>query len=219
MAAVLALAAILGLWQSAEKNDQPLVSATDPTHLSCTVWTGKSWTTPAARSARTPQKQSSKGFVAYAEVKVAVNGEDCENTTTVYVASSPTEKFRAVYLKSPSESGGNGIRLIGWSPNGNQLLAEVTVWAYETDTGYGHIPVIYDASTNSTKEISALGKALDQFFGADCEFEQSVQNWRNDQQLVIKVSRTPLSDEPKLLAYDLQSESLQPTQPSPRSAK
>ena len=38
----------------AKKNDEPLVSATNPTYLSCTFWTGKAWSKPAARSARTP---------------------------------------------------------------------------------------------------------------------------------------------------------------------
>jgi len=58
----LTLAMLFGWWQSADKKDQPLVSAMDPAYLSCTVWTGKEWTKPAARSARTPQLTSSKAF-------------------------------------------------------------------------------------------------------------------------------------------------------------
>jgi len=228
MNALIVLVLLFAWPQSADSKDQPLVSASDPAHLSCTVWTGKSWTSPKARSARTPQKQSAKGFVAYAEVKVAANGAECENTTTLYVAAGPGEKFRSVYAKGPSESGGNGIRLVGWSPSGDQLLAEVTVWEYETDTGTGYIPVIYNASTNSTKELLVLGKALGRFFGADCEFEQSVRGWRNDQQIIVRVSRTPSSEEyeqhfcvdrPKLFAYDLQKDTLESIRPSPTKPK
>jgi hypothetical protein len=228
MNALVVLALLFAWPQSADKKDQPLVSATNPAYLACSVWTGKNWTAPTARSAKTPQKQSPKGFVAYADVKVAINGSECENTTTLYVASATGKKFRAVYVKKGSESDGNGIRLIGWSPNGDQLLAEVTVWAYETDTGYEYIPIIYSAIANSTKEILTLGKALDRFFGPDCEFEQSVRSWRNDRQIIVRVSRTPLSDEyeqhfcfdkPKLLAYDLQKDNLQSIEATPSRPK
>ena len=59
------LAAILfGSFQSSRKDNQPLVSATNPAYLSCTVWTGKGWSKPTARSARTPLKQSPKGYRA-----------------------------------------------------------------------------------------------------------------------------------------------------------
>jgi len=218
MNALIILALFLAWPQSTDKKDQPLASTTNPAYLSCTVWTGKSWTSPATRSARTPLMKSSRGLLAYGEVKAAANGGECENTTELYVAAGPGEQFRRVYTKGPSDSGGNGIRLVGWSPSGDQLLAEVTVWEYETDRGFGYIPVIYNTSTNSTKEIPALGKALDRFLGSDCEFEQSVRGWKNERRIIVQVSRTPLSDEyeqhfcfnkPKLLDYDLQKDTLQ----------
>ena len=140
----------------AKKNDEPLVSATNPTYLSCTFWTGKAWSKPAARSARTPVARSPRGFLAYGEVKVEVQNDDCGNTTTLYVAAGEGKEFRNVYKK---DGGGNGIRTIGWSPDGDHLLAEVTLWTYESDTGFEYTPVIYDAATSTAQENLALEKA------------------------------------------------------------
>lgn len=116
---VLLLNLLLAGAPQASKSNEPLVSATNPTYLSCTFWTGKTFSKLEARSARTPALRSPKGFLAYGEVRVEVQGEDCENTTTLYVATGEGKEFKAVYKK---DGGGNGIRIIGWSPSG------VTCW-------------------------------------------------------------------------------------------
>jgi hypothetical protein len=205
----------------ASKNDEPLVSATNPTYLSCTFWTGKRWSKPAARSVRTSVARSPKGFLAYGEVKVTVQSDDCENTTTLYVAAGEGKEFRNVYKK---EGGGNGIRIIGWSPEGDQLLAEVTSWAYETDTGFEYTPVIYNAATSTAQENSALEKALSDHMGKDCSFEHNLIRWKTNRQVLVRIS--PYQDvdgsdeyscvkQPKLLSYDLQTNSLIPFPPRP----
>jgi hypothetical protein len=213
---------LLAFFQSSDKKDQPLVSATDPAFLSCAVWTGKQWTKPMARSARTPVFRSSKGLSAYGEVQVVVHGSDCENTTTLHVSRSPQAEFKIVYTKNMTDSDGNGIRLVGWSPDGSKLLAEVTSWKYETDSSFDFAPVIYDVSADSAKEQSALGKSLLLYFGSSCEFDYSVRNWETDQQIRIRISPTPESreyeqhfcvDHPKLFVYDLLKDKLQPIQP------
>jgi hypothetical protein len=159
--------------------------------------------------------ESHKGFRAYGEVKVVVKDGSCENTTKLYVASASERSFRPVY--SPSVSDGNGIRLVGWSPNGDKLLAEVTLWRYETDLGYGHLALIYDLSKGSAKEVSALDRARNRHFGADCEFELAVQGWKTDEQLLGRISRTPESEEykqhfcvkePQLVVFDLLKETV-----------
>lgn len=222
MVFVWALAALLGSWQSTDKKDQPLVSATNPVYLSCTVWTGKDWSKPAARSARTPVRQSPKGYRAYGEVSVEVNGEDCENTTKLYIAKPNESEFKVVY--TTSEDGGNGIRLVGWSPNGDRLLAEVTFWAYESDAGFGFIPLIYDSSSNSAKEVQAMDKTLMRLLGSGCSFEDHVRGWKTDERLLVRVSPSFGVDEdedsscvkePRLFLYDLQRDTLQPIQPKP----
>lgn len=223
MVFVWALAALLGSWQSADKKDQPLVSATNPVYLSCTVWTGKDWSKPTARSARTPVKQSSKGYRAYGEVSVEVSGEDCENTTKLYIAKPNENEFKVVY--TTSEGGGNGIRLVSWSPSGEKLLAEVTSWAYESDAGFGFIPLIYDSSSNSAKEIQTMDKTLMRLLGSACSFEDHVRGWRTDERLLVRVSPSFGVDEdedsscvkePRLFLYDLQKDALQPIQTQPK---
>ncbi|MFI5058119.1 MAG: hypothetical protein ACHQLQ_08020 [Candidatus Acidiferrales bacterium] len=218
MIATIAFALLFSWRQTAEKNAQPLISATNPEYLGCTIWTGKEWTKPSPRSARTPLLESAKGFLAYAEVKVAVNDGTCTNTTTLYIASGAGKKFKIAYTKLPSASDGNGIRLIGWSPSGDRLLAEVNLWKYETDLGYDHVALIYDASTDLAREIPALDEALTRHFGPDCEFELAVKGWKTNEQILVKISRTPESEEyeqhfcvkePRTLVYDLQKETVQ----------
>jgi hypothetical protein len=216
MILVMLTAILLGWLQSPRKDDGPLVSATNPTYLSCTVWTGKDWSKPAARSARTVVKQSSKGYRAYGEVSVTVHYEDCDNTTTLYVAAPGAKEFKVVY--TTSQGGGNGIRLVDWSPSGERLLAEITFWTYESDVGFGYLPVIYNASTNSAREVQSMDKALVGLLGSDCGFEDHVRGWRTEEQLLVIVSpslgveqdeESSCVKQPRSLLYNLRNDTLQ----------
>ena len=200
----------------ATKNNEPLVSATNPTYLSCVFWTGKAWSKPSARSARTPVVRSPKGFLAYGEVIVAIQDDDCENTTTLYVAVGEGKEFRSVYKK---EGGGNGIRIIGWSPGGDHLLAEITSWAYETDTGFEYTPVVYDSVTSAALENLALEKALIDHLGKGCSFEHNLTRWKTNGQVFVKISPYEAVDgsdeyswvkKSKLFLFDLRTNSLLP---------
>jgi hypothetical protein len=224
MIATIAFALLFSLWQTAEKSTQPLISATNPEYLGCTTWTGKGWTKPSPRSARTPLIESPKGLRAYAEVRVAVYNGTCTNTTTLYVSPEAGQKFKIVYTKQPSASDGNGIRLISWSPSGDRLLAEVNLWTYETDTGYRHLALLYDASTGLTKEVPALDEALNRHFGPDCNFETAIKGWKTDNQILVKISAYIDSEEgeehscvkdPVTLVYDLQKGTIQPARARP----
>jgi hypothetical protein len=228
MIAAIAFTFLFSLLQTADKSTQPLISATNPEYLGCTTWTGKEWAKPSPRSVRTPQIVSTKGFLAFAEVKVAVSDGTCTNTTTLYVASDAGKKFKIVYTKLPSASDGNGIRLIGWSPNGDKLLAEVNLWKYETDLGYDHVALIYDAPADSAKEIPALDEALNRRFGTDCNFEVAIKSWRTDEQILVKVSayndpeegeEHSCVKEPVTLVYDLQKGTIHLARPRPRKQK
>ncbi len=201
--------------QAAQENNQPRVSATDTSYLSCTVWNGHEWTKPTARSARTPVIQSPKGMRAYAEVKVAIENGACENSTTLHIAHGVGGRFKSVYTKT---RGGNGIHLRGWSPSGDELLGEVNLWEYKTDRGYDHGAVVYDAASDSAKEIPELNHALLQHFGPDCEFEHEIQGWKNNEQILVKVSKSAEDDSyeqhfcverPRLYVFDLQTKALQ----------
>src|ERR1700740_89202 len=125
----LALAVLLSWWQDG-KGSQPLVSASDPASLACSVWNRHGWSKPVSKSVRTPVLESPKGFRAYAKVDATFTGASCENTIKLYVSGAAGQRFKVVYTKGPSDSGGNGIHLVGWSPDGNKLLAQVNTWEY-----------------------------------------------------------------------------------------
>ena len=225
MLPTLAFILLFGWWQSAT-TQLPRVSATDTAYLSCTTWTGKNWTSNTARSAQTQVLESPKGYRAYAKVDVVVKSDgSCENTTMLFAATGAGRNFKVVYRRRPSGSNGDGsgIRLIGWSPDGAKLLAEVNVWRYEADTGYGHVPLVYDVSAGTAKEIDALFPVLENHFPTECEFELVTQGWQTNELLQVKVSRTPESDEyeqnfcvkkPLLLFFDLRTETLQAGKPA-----
>jgi len=81
--------------------------------------------------------------------------------------------------------------LIGWSPSGDRLLAEVNLWTYDSDAGYDHVPLIYNAHTDSAKEISGVDQVVSRHFGPNCEFELAVTGWKTDDQILVKVSQSP----------------------------
>lgn len=221
---IIMIALLLGTLQSSDRKVQPvqhLASDTDTSYLSCTVWTGKEWSKPVARTAKTPVLESTTGLRAYGEVQVAVNGDRCENTTTLVVSKVSGEDSKIVFTRTSEDSPGNGIRLVGWSPNGSKLLIEVTTWKYNTNPRYEYLPVVYDVSIDSATEISALEKAFAKYFNTGCEFQFSVRSWVNEQQVVVKISHTPEShdyeqhfcvDRPRLLVYDLQKDKVQTMQ-------
>jgi hypothetical protein len=223
MLTIIVFTILLGWSQAAEKYTQPVISATDPFYLGCVTWTGKEWTKPTARSARTPIWRSSKGLIAYAEVVVTLGGDACENTSAIYVASGNGREFKAVWSKRPSEVAGNGIRLIGWSPDGNKLLAQVNSWRYNSDMGFDYAALIYDASTGSAHEVSALDDAFRRRFGANCDFDLSVKGWMTSNRIVVKVLKPQESegdelvscvDRPRIFVYDLQKETVEPNRHS-----
>jgi hypothetical protein len=200
----------------AQNANQPRVSATDTSYLSCTFWNGHDWTDRTARSARTQMAESPNGLRAYGEVSVVLTEEFCQNTTTLHVASGVGQTFKVIYTKADRE--GNGIHLIGWSPSGQKLLAEVNTWEYETDGGFDHIALIYDASTGSAKEIPAVSRAVSRHFGPDCEFEVAIAGRKTDVQILVKVSRPPKSESyeqhfcvnrPRTFVFDLSRDALQ----------
>jgi hypothetical protein len=207
--------------QAAQDVDRPRVSATQTPYLSCTVWNGHEWTQPAARSAQTPVIESAKGARAYAEVKVAIDNGICFNTTTLYIADGAGKTFTTVYIKSGN---GNGIHIIGWSPNGDELLAEVNVWRYQTDIRYDHFAVLYHVSSETTIELPELNHALLEQFGSKCQFERTIQGWKDDGQILVKISKSPADasyeqhfcvERDRIFVFDVQSKALRAYQNRP----
>ena len=136
-----------------------------------------------------------------------------------HIAAPGATEFKVAY--TTSQGGGNGIRLLDWSPSGDRLLAEITFWTYESDAGFGYLPVIYDAPTNSAREVQAMDKALVGFLGSDCVFEDHVRGWRSEERLLVRVSPSVGVEEDEesscvkqqlLFLYDLRKDLLQPFQ-------
>ena len=211
--AILVMVASALTWSQTAANDShPAPSATSTEYLSCTIWKGKLPNPPTERSVRTPMLQSPKGSRAYGEVSVAVEGRDCENTTTLNVASSASPEFSMVYKARGAN--GNGIRLIGWSPSGDKLLAEMNHWDYFTDGGFNYVPLIYDSTANQAIEMKSADEALTQHFGTECDFEPTVEGWKSDTQILIRVSKAPADElneqkpcvkKPQTFIFDLES--------------
>ena len=220
MIPAIALLLALGWPQASGKAPQPRISATGTAYLGCSAWTGESWTAAITRTARTPVKASPRGYRAYAEVKAVASGDACENTTRLYVAAAGANTYKLAYTISPAAREGNGIRLIGWSPNGDKLLAEVNLWEYETEGGFDHVILVYDAAAQATKVLHP-DQALSRRFGANCESELSIDAWETDERVLIKVSRSSEDEsyqrhfcvqEPREFVFDLQKQTLQPRQ-------
>jgi hypothetical protein len=199
--------------QSTSRANEPLVSATNPFYLSCTYWDGKTFTDPASRSAMTPILESKNGFRAYGEVRVTVKDGNCDNTTTLFVASTSNAEFKTAYTK---EGDGNGIRLVGWSPDQTKLLFEVNNWRYFSDGGFENVSVIYDSKRNSTAEFPDLDKTIMNYFGSECDFEHSTRRWKTDSQFVVRITpplpsedeQHPCASSPLLLVYEIEKKAV-----------
>jgi hypothetical protein len=99
-----------------------------------------------SRSSRTPILVSpDRAFRAYAESDVVSTGEECKNTSKLFVASRDNQRFRVVLTVEPSSQAlGNSIDIIDWSPTGHRLLLAQGFWQYGSDVG-GSWVRIFDA--------------------------------------------------------------------------
>src|SRR5258706_15356084 len=80
MFASVVLIAALGVPLPAQKANQPRISATDTSYLSCTLWNGHGWKDRTARSARNQMDETPEGFRAYSEDIGVISSEIIQNT-------------------------------------------------------------------------------------------------------------------------------------------
>jgi hypothetical protein len=139
----------------------------------------------SSRSLKTDVLSSGSGNRAYAVVTATGKGEgSCENTTALFVSTSHSV-FRTVYTRSASGTqDGNGIQLIGWSPDGQKLLAVATDWAYGSDAALGKIAVIYDTASGKSNEVPVFPQLV-KFFGEECGLDFLVQGWTSDHSFTV----------------------------------
>src|SRR5437763_11883986 len=138
-----------------------------------------------SRSFVSPTWTSKMGWRAYASVTAEGENLSCHNAATLYIAK-PDSAFAPVFRAVPKGTqDGNGIRIVGWSPGGNKLLAEATDWAYGSDAGLNRTVLIYEAARGlRTVDID---KGLNERFGRECLFDYTVTRWESESSILLRL--------------------------------
>jgi hypothetical protein len=202
----------------------PLMCQTGNNTASLSCWEGKDRSNFQSRRAKTPTAKSSGGF-AYAEAiaeatKDMGDAQFCKNKVQLFYSKDGSD-YKVVYEKAGLEDQGVGIRVLGWSHTGNQLLIEVAVWGYDRDVDVVKSALALDSTTGKVRELP-LPDAFERVLGKDCEYDSSVVGWGSDDSVLVRVGKTPTTtrynqtfcvDKPTVYAFNLQSGNLQRSGP------
>ena len=202
----------------------PLMCQTGNTTASLSCWEGKDRSNFQSRRAKTATAKANGGF-AYAETiaeasKDMGDAQFCKNRVQLFYSKDGND-YKVVYEKTGLEDQGVGIRVLGWSHTGNQLLIEVGVWGYDRDADVVKSALALDSATGQVRELP-LSDAFERVLGKDCEFDSSVVGWANDDSVLVRVAKTPTTarynqtfcvDKPTVYAFNLQSGKLQRSGP------
>ena len=166
-------------------------SADATSSLSC--WDSHRGGTFQTRHAKSAVSKSSAG-AAYAEVTAEASTDSgqaqfCKNKVQLFF-SKDDKNYQVIYEKTGLDDQGVGIRLLGWSQDGNQLLMELLVWGYDIDRDVVKSALLLDGGTEQVKELP-LADAFEHVFGKDCEFDSSVVGWQGNDRVLIRVAKTP----------------------------
>jgi hypothetical protein len=112
----------------------------------------------------------------------------CKNKAQLFYAKEGSN-YRMVYEKPGLDDQGVGMRLLGWSHNGTQLLMELSVWGYDSDAYIAKSALVLESNTIQVHELP-LDDAFQHFFGKDCEFDFSVVGWEVDDSVLLRVTKT-----------------------------
>lgn len=201
----------------------PLLCQTANTSsLSC--WDKRAGNAFQTRRAKTSVEKASAG-AAYAEVVADASNDSggaqfCKNTVQLFYASDGAT-YKSVYQKAGLDDQGVGIRLLGWSHNGTELLMEISVWGYDNDGEVVKSALVFDSASAQVKELP-LGDAFERVFGKDCEFDSSVVGWRSDDTVLIRIGKTPSTtryqqtfcvEKPTIYAFNLKQGKVQGGKP------
>ena len=159
--------------------------------LSC--WETRKGGTFQTRHAKTPISKSASGS-AYAEVTAeastdAGQAQFCKNKAQLFYSQDGND-YKMVYEKPGLDDQGVGIRLLGWSSNGSQLLMELLVWGYDRDNQIVHSGFVFEPANMQVRELP-LDDALQRLFGKDCEFDFSLVGWEGDDNVLVRATKTP----------------------------
>jgi hypothetical protein len=158
--------------------------------LSC--WENKKAGTFQTRHAKTPVSKSSAG-AAYAEVTAEASTDSgqaqfCKNKAQLFYAKDGN-RYQMVFEKPGLDDQGVGMRLLGWSHSGTQLLLELSTWGYDNDAYVSRSALVLDSSNSLVRELP-VDDAFEHFFGKDCEFDFSVVGWEPDDGVLLRVTKT-----------------------------
>jgi len=202
----------------------PLTGQTASNTASLSCWEGKDRGNFQSRRAKTPTAKSSGGF-AYAEATAEAtkdmgDAQFCKNKVQLFYSKDGGD-YKVVYEKAGLEDQGVGIRVLGWSHTGNQLLIEVGVWGYDRDADVVKSALALDSATGQVRELP-LADAFERVLGKDCEYDSSVVGWGSDDSVLVRVGKTPTTtryqqtfcvDKPTVYAFNLQNGNLQRSGP------
>lgn len=172
------------------------LSAASQNTSSLSCWEGKKGGSFETRHAKTPVSKSNAGS-AYAEVTAEASTDSgqsqfCKNQAQLFF-SPDGSSYKMVYEKPGLDDQGVGMRLLGWSHNGAQLLIELSVWGYDRDTQVSRSGLVFDPQNLQTRELP-LDDAFQHLFGKDCEFDFSVTGWDAEDNVLVRVTKTPATE-------------------------
>lgn len=159
--------------------------------LSC--WEGKTHTSFQSRQEKTPVAKSNGGF-AYAEVfaeasTISEIGQLCTNKAKLFYSQTGSD-YKLVYEKDGLEDQGVGMRVLGWSHTGKQLLIELTVWGYDSEGDPSRSALVFDSTAGQIKELP-LSDAFERVLGKDCEYDSTLAGWGANDHVLVRVTKTP----------------------------
>lgn len=156
-------------------------------------WGNKKGGSFLTRQAKTPISKSNAGS-AYAEVTAEAStdsgrAEFCKNKAQLFYAKDGNN-YSMIYEKPGLDDQGVGMRLLGWSHSGSQLLIELSVWGYDSDTTVTKSALVLDSSSSQVHELP-VDDAFQRLFGKACEFDFSVVGWEEDDSVLLRATKTP----------------------------
>lgn len=191
---------------------------------SLTCWEGKDRSNFQSRHAKSSTAKASGGS-AYAETTAEAtkdmgDAQFCKNKVRLFYSKDGND-YKVVYEKAGLEDQGVGIRVLGWSHSGTQLLVEIAVWGYDRDMDVVKSALALDSATSEVRELP-LSDAFERVLGKDCEFDSSVVGWSNEDNVLIRVAKTSATtrynqtfcvDKPTVYAFNTRSGTLERSAP------
>jgi hypothetical protein len=128
-------------------------------------------------------------YQAYAENEAVAHsaGEKCVNTAKLFVKGPGDKGFRLVYLEEPAGNElFNQMKIIDWSPDNHNLLAELSVGQWGSDDGE-NTPLVYDVTDGVFGSRNLVTIALAIRFGHECDFVAQAMGFADDGGVVLKI--------------------------------